>query len=144
MYQLDIVDYLSQIDAPCDRPVSSVAELVSTATLSVPLLTNSSSPTAAPAAPGVAPIKERSGSARSNPDLCGQSHGVYQVSVNGRRYFRYIVNRGHKIEYSLHIAGGSISNPIAQARAKEIQDMIDAGSPVAVVYLTVRSWSKRR
>jgi hypothetical protein len=135
----------------CSRPAffspPPKSELVSTETRAAPLLTNSV-PCPVEKPPNEAPLF------RENEELSRdlvskqlvsvskhiQAQGVYEVSAKGTRYYRYVVNEGHKILESIHIRGGSISNPIAQARAEKIRRWISHGLNPSQIIPMISQW----
>jgi len=54
-----------------------------------------------------------------------------------------VVTLGHTVVLSLHIPGGNTGNPIAQARAQEIETMIGWGSSVDAIVWKIKSWHRR-
>ena len=68
------------------------------------------------------------------------SQGVYEISAKGIRYFRYVVNEGNKVTMSIHVKGGSISNPIAQSRAEKIRRWIGHGLNPSQIIPMIRQW----
>ena len=60
------------------------------------------------------------------------SVGVYQPGKRKSKYFRYSIRIGNRIKHH-HIPGGNILDPLAQARALRIKQMINA----SVSYLEI-------
>lgn len=53
--------------------------------------------------------------------------GVYQPGKRKSKYFRYSIRIGNRIKHH-HIRGGNIFNQLAQLRAFEIKEMINASA----------------
>jgi len=69
-----------------------------------------------------------------------QAHDVYEVSTQGRKYYRYIVTRGHEVDLSIHIRGGNITNSIAIGRADQVRRWIRQGLPPDKIAPMIRQW----
>lgn len=143
--------YCPDCRSGCQRPAIFAPppgrSVVSAETTNPPLLT-----TSLPVALALPPKEEPT--LRGNDDLSEESHSkqlvsdskqiqtqdVYEVSSQGRKYFRYIVNDGHKIMDSIHVKGGNINSPIAQARAEKIRRWIAHGLAPAQIVPMIQQW----
>jgi hypothetical protein len=65
--------------------------------------------------------------------------GTYSPYGVRQKYFRLSYKLGKKTKH-IHICGGSITNPLAQFRAKKIQRLIDKGSDRAEIIAMVKSF----
>lgn len=59
-------------------------------------------------------------------------------------YYRYRAGVGHVITHDRHIPGGNIQNPIAQARAMEVNRWIARGEPPDRILALIDRWRYNR
>jgi len=77
-----------------------------------------------------------------NGNTC--SHSIYGVPSHGKRYYRYVVNCGQKVVLSVHVPGGAIGNPTADARACEIGRHLYQGRSPDTIAALIQSWRGHR
>ena len=106
------------------------------------------SPVVSPPIDSVTPKKPVTESTVPTPPIPAKTTGVHPYIPKGKArgvhsYYCYTYRDKKRVK-NVHIPGGNVTNPVAQARAAEVEAAIEFGREPSEIVKLIKSWGCRR